>query len=325
MKVSLRRIHRLLHGESPQIDRRHIPPAPPVSAAPPAQPVNAAPPVSTEPAQFRIVEKLPSSGYAAAGILYSSKDLDAILRFGSFDVVIPTQEAGLLCYITRHGFDKMEPDVRAVMKEHVREGAAVIDVGANIGLHALTLASIVGPSGSVRCFEPAPHIALALERTLRLNGFGEWATVHRAAVADRSGQMTFHRAHHASVSSLFPISDVMTAEEIQVPVTTLDEAIPAGSRVDFIKMDAEGAEPNIWRGMSRIVSENPELEIVLEWSASHFQRSGWDPAAFMSDIRAAGFKPYLIDGRKGAQLTCPLCEEAGALEGTNLLLTRRDL
>jgi FkbM family methyltransferase len=310
MKVSLRRIHGLLRGKKPQIDRRPIP---------------SAPVVNVEAAPVRPIEKRPSNGYAAAGVLYSSKDLDAILRCGDFDIIIPTEEAGLLCYIARHGFENMEPDVRAVIKARVRQGDAAVDVGANIGLHALTLASIVGPSGSLTCFEPAPHIALALERSLRLNGFGDRAAVHRAAVADRSGQIRFHRAHHASVSSLFPLTDAMTAEEIQVPVTTLDDAFPMGSRVDFIKMDVEGAEPNIWRGMSRIVSENPELEIVLEWSSSHFRRSGWDPAAFMGEIGAAGFKPHLIIGRKGAQLTRPLSEDAGTLEGANLLLTRKDL
>ena len=76
-----------------------------------------------------------------------------------------------------------------MIKAHVQPGAVAIDVGANIGVHALTLAAAVGPLGTVACFEPIPHIAAALGRTLRLNGFGDRAKVllrggHRQ---DRSG------------------------------------------------------------------------------------------------------------------------------------------
>lgn len=124
---------------------------------------------------------------------------------------------------------------------------------------------------------------------------------------------------------MFSLPDFMTAEEIQAPAATLDERIPPGSRVDFIKIDAEGAEPNVWRGMSRIVAENPQLEIVLEWPSSHFQRSGRDPAAFMHDIRSCGFKPYLINVRSDHELTQPLSKNVSALEGENLFSTRKDL
>lgn len=255
---------------------------------------------------------------------YSSGTIDAILRTKEFDIVVPTTETGLLSYISRHGFENIETDVAAVIKAHVQPGANVIDVGSNIGVHALTFAAIVGSSGTVRCFEPAPHLATALERTLRLNGFGDRTHVHREAVSDKAGHTVFYRAHHGPMSSMFSLPDAMTAEEIQVPATTLDKCIHAGSRVDFIKIDAEGAEPSVWRGMRRIVAENPQLKIVLEWSSSHFQRSGCDPTAFMDDIRASGFKPHIIDARSDQELTRPLNEDVSALEGMNLFLTRTE-
>lgn len=258
-------------------------------------------------------------------VCYASATVDAIWRTKEFDIVVPTVESGLLAYISRHGFENIEADVLAVIKAHVRPGSTAVDVGSNVGIHALTLAAVVGPSGSVTCFEPTPHIATALERTLRLNGFSDRAHVHREAVTDKPGHVTFYRAHHGPMSSIFSLPDFMAAEEIQVPATTLDERIPHGSRVDFVKIDVEGAEPNVWRGMRRIVAENSQLQIVLEWSSSHFQRSGCDPVEFMHDIRSSGFKPYLIDVHSDHDLMQPLSQDVTALEGRNLFLTREEV
>ena len=256
---------------------------------------------------------------------YSSPAVDAICHANGHEIVVPTVEVSLIAHISRHAFEQLGADATAIINARVKSGAAVVDVGSNIGRHALTLAANVGPSGTMHCFEPAPHMAAALERTLRLNGFSDIGHVHREAVTDHTGQATFHRAHHGPMSSIFALPGFMTAEEIQVPATTLDCRIPPGGRVDFINIDAAGAEPNVWRGMGRIIADNPQLEIALEWSCSHFQRSGGDPAQFMQDIRAAGFKPYLVDSRPKRPLMQSLGDEAGALEGATLLLTRGDL
>jgi hypothetical protein len=88
-----------------------------------------------------------------------------------------------------------------------------------------------------------------------------------------------------------------------------------------VKMDVEGAEPRAWRGMERVIADNPGIEIVLEWSASHFRRSGEDPNAFMAAIQAVGFNAFLVDGGEGPGPLAPVGDPA-ALEGTNLLLTR---
>jgi hypothetical protein len=89
-------------------------------------------------------------------ISYLHANLDALLVTGEFDLLIPTAEAGLLSYVTRYGIEAIEPGVRAVLRARLRPGATAVDVGANIGVHALTMAKIVGPSGRNRLFRAAP-------------------------------------------------------------------------------------------------------------------------------------------------------------------------
>jgi FkbM family methyltransferase len=254
----------------------------------------------------------------------TAQGLDAMVIADCFDLIVPTQETGLLAYIMRHGLEFIEPGVRTVLRDRLRPGSVAVDAGANIGIHALTMARAVGPEGQVLCFEPLPHLAATLERTLCLNGFGGRTRVKQLALADAPGDVTLYRSEHGPMSSLYPLPDGLAAEPITVRAVTLDESFAPGARVDLVKMDVEGAEPRLWHGMQRIVEENADIEIVLEWSASHFRRTGEDPEAFMTKIRAAGFSPYVIEDRPetAGQLT-PLSENVAVLEASNLLLTRR--
>jgi len=253
-------------------------------------------------------------------IFYAQSNLDALFVGADFDLLIPTTEAGLVSYIMRHGVEALEPGIRAVLEARLRGGGTAVDIGANIGLHALTMARIVGPNGRVVCVEPLPHIASTLERTLRLNGFGERTQVICSAVADSAGEATLHRAPHSPKSSLFPISEA--SDSITVRTISLDDQFAPGEHVDIVKIDAEGAEPLVYKGMSRIIRENPEIELILEWSASHFVRSKQSPGSFWELIRRDGFKPQLIDDQQPGRLVA--LQEAGAIpDVANILLTRK--
>ncbi|MBV9538875.1 MAG: FkbM family methyltransferase [Acidisphaera sp.] len=253
---------------------------------------------------------------------YVSEGLDALIMAGPFDLLVPTQESGLLSFLLRHGPQAVEPGVRAVLQHRLKPGAVAVDIGANLGLHALTMADVVGPTGRVLCFEPAPHLAAALARTLRLNDFGSRAQVNEVALADLPGEATLYCASHSPLSSLFALPARADVVPLQVRVSTLDETISPGSRVDFVKMDVEGAEPLVWRGMRRVLSENQAVEVLMEWSASHFQRSGEDPDAFMTRILEDGFSVFEIDSTRPDAPLVPLQKAVAELEACNLLLTR---
>jgi precorrin-6B methylase 2 len=228
---------------------------------------------------------------------YSSPVVDAIVSNGELDFVIPTTEAGLLARISRHGLAG-EPGLRALIGSRVREGAYVIEVGAGVGLRSLPLAQAVGPSGAVTCFESAAHLASALERSIRLNGFSDRVTVYREALFDDTG-------------------------EPGTQVATLDAVFPPGRRADLVMIAANGAEPQILKGMQRIAAENPRIEIVCSWSAARSAQRGGDPAAIQNEMRSWGFSPYLIESASNGALALTPAAELASLDEAQLLLTRQ--
>jgi hypothetical protein len=227
-------------------------------------------------------------------------NVDALLVTGEFDLLIPTTEADLLNYITRYGVEAIEPGVRAVLKARLRPGATAVDIGANIGVHALTMAKIVGPGGRVVCIESVPHSASTLERTLQLNGFGERSQVICIAAA---------------------IPEKRVAQTVKT--IALDEHFTPGERVDLVKVDLNGTEPLVYEGMSRLLRDNPEIELIMKWSPSNFIRSNQTPELFWESIRNDGFKPLRIDDKQPGQLVA-LEDVAKVPDSANILLTRKD-
>jgi FkbM family methyltransferase len=254
-------------------------------------------------------------------ISYLHANLDALLITGDeFDLLIPTPEAGLLSYVARNGVDTIEPGVRAVLQARLHPGGTAVDIGANIGVHALIMAKIVGSSGRVVCFEPVPHVASTLGRTLRLNGFGERAQVFCSAVADSAGEATLDRASHSPISSHYPTPEKRAS--LAVKTIALDDHFAPGERIDLMKIEVKGAELLVYKGMSRVLRENPEIELILKWSRSHFARSNQSPELFWDLIRNDGFRPLRIDDEPPGQLV-PLNGVASVPDTANILLTRK--
>ena len=77
---------------------------------------------------------------------------------------------------------------------------------------------------------------------------------------------------------------------LDVPTVRLDDVLP--ETVDFIKIDAEGGEREIWRGMSKTIANNPQLQIFLEFNPK--RTSNYDPQEFLDAIEDDGFELAVI-------------------------------
>jgi hypothetical protein len=109
-----------------------------------------------------------------------------------------------------------------------------------------------------------------------------------------------------------------------VNAVTLDDALPSHERVDVVKIDAEGAEPFILRGMKKIFARNPSLIVLLEFAPALLTRAGIAPPAFLETLRNMGFEIQQVDDFTGA--LSPLTnEQLLASESSNLHLQRSSI
>jgi FkbM family methyltransferase len=260
---------------------------------------------------------------AAHEPIYVQAGLNAIVRVGGWDdqlmIAVPSTHVGVLETYYTSGAFSVEPGLRTLIRRELKPTDVALDIGAHVGLHSVVMGDIVRAQGRLYCFEPDPELAAALMQMLIMNGLTRIGAVVNAAVAERESEVDFHRTLHSPESSIFGGSAAAQRDTVRVQVISLDSHFPVGQRVDFAKIDAEGAEPAIFRGMQRVLRENPQLRIAMEFAPSHFQRAGEDTGAFF-DTLAQRFAIAAIDDKTGD--TAPLSRErALAAETHNLWLT----
>jgi len=173
------------------------------------------------------------------------------------------------------------------------EGSTCLDIGANIGLHTLALSRLVGPVGRVFAFEPAPPSFALLEHNLRRNGAGN-VTAHRAAVGDRAGtgRLAFNPRNHADNRLA---ADAPAAwKRIDVPVVAIDERLAdvAPGRVAFVKIDVQGWECYVLRGMRTLLARNPQAIIAIEMFPDGLREAGASGAELAQLVRDLGLRGW---------------------------------
>jgi FkbM family methyltransferase len=239
-----------------------------------------------------------------------------------FILGIPADEWRLAAYYVFRGV--LEPGMMRLLQRQLSPGAVFADVGANIGIVTLLAARLVGAAGKVYSFEPTPRIFSLLKDNVQVNGFLETGCIdlRQIAVLDKSGRVPLYIIPaNSGHNTLYPGS-VTECEKVEVDSMSLDEALPPGSRVDMIKIDAEGSEPLIWRGMRRILHENPTIGVVFEFAPSLLRRAGHDPSLFLDEIAAQGFRIWRINDISG-DLVVPERQELLTAFSPNLF-ARRD-
>jgi FkbM family methyltransferase len=213
-------------------------------------------------------------------------DGTAICRvLGRYKIYLDTADVGHSGHLLLDGHWEMA--VTETLARLVKPGMVVADVGANLGYYTLTMGELVGESGWVHAFEPNPPIAERLRRSVSINTGYNRTTVHPLALSDHDGEAALY------VPPAEPKNATLGAGAgdgwVTVPVRRLD-SLPGLERLDLIKIDVEGAEEALWRGLDGLLRAGRALTILLEFAAARCA----DPDAFVDSILAAGFTISLI-------------------------------
>jgi FkbM family methyltransferase len=139
----------------------------------------------------------------------------------------------------------------------LKEGDVVIDGGAYLGDFTLYAAKAAGKSGKVIAFEPDPLNYKKLLKNISLNNLENVIALNKGLYSDN----TVLKFYNDSSGGSFFISDDIESESngiVEVPVVKLDDEMDrlGISKIDFIKMDIEGAEIEALKGCKKILNSN---------------------------------------------------------------------
>ena len=209
---------------------------------------------------------------------------------GKYIVYADAADISVAPHLCMNGY--WESWITVAMARLLRPGWYCLDVGANHGYYTLIMADAVGEGGRVLALEPNPRLADTIRLSLEVNGMNRCASVFQGAASDsrlnavrlvvppnRGGMATLYRQPNA------------LDEVINVETTTIDELTAEWPHLDFIKIDAEGAEEGIWRGMQQTIQRHRNIRIMMEFCAARYA----NPGEFVASILRPGFRLCYVD------------------------------
>ena len=170
-------------------------------------------------------------------------------RIGNFIVTYdPSTDIGGKLYRGEQ-FEKIEIDIAC---KYIKSDSTILDIGANIGLHALYF-SAIAKNGLVIACEPQPKTFKTLEENIYQNNIKNIIPLN-LAIADAAKIASFYVMSDDAYSSLIDTGRKVLNEKIKVLCTTIDGLL-GEIKVDFVKIDVEGLELSVLHSMSNLIQK----------------------------------------------------------------------
>jgi FkbM family methyltransferase len=184
-------------------------------------------------------------------------------------------------------------------------GDHIVDVGANVGVLSILAAAQVGPMGRVYAYEPNPAMSALLKKSIVTNWLQDRIRLEEKGVGEEKGALSLHlNPCVAGGGSLLPnrgeveesgARELLPAtQEIEVGVVALDDEIHPACRIRLIKIDVEGFEAFVLRGMRKLI-ERRQVDAVMLEAAPGIAGAQWDDIfAQLKNLVAQGYVAHSL-------------------------------
>lgn len=213
-------------------------------------------------------------------------------------VFVDTRDISITPHLMVDGL--WEAHITRAIATLLQENDTFFDVGANVGYYSCIAATRLARRHrhiNIHAFEPNPDLVELLKKTFNINGLEHTARIVATGLAEKPGELTLHRNEELWGSSSFRKEQAHTKKpnDVKVPVTTLDAYCKEHKieKVDVIKLDVEGYEDHVYAGMRHLVTHNPNLRLVMEFTFGAYENEPDFFAQLQKDFKFM----YYIDPR----------------------------
>ncbi|MDQ6909196.1 MAG: FkbM family methyltransferase [Actinomycetota bacterium] len=222
-------------------------------------------------------------------------DVGSLLYPSSDEVITP--------FVRENGW--WEKEESAALRSLLRPGMTFVDVGAHVGYLTLVAAERVGPTGRGLAVEPVPDNFALLQANILWTGtswvdaipVAAWNENRRLTItlsADNSGDHRAYAAGEERGADAEPWPGRWTrTESREVLAVALDEIVPPDTAIDVVKIDVQGCDHLVIRGMERTLTRCHPSVLVEFWPEGIAELGG-DPADVISYYGLFGFQRGVI-------------------------------
>jgi FkbM family methyltransferase len=169
------------------------------------------------------------------------------------------KDPGICSDLLRDGV--REPYLTEAIQKEIKEGDVIVDIGANIGYYTLQVARLAGDNGKVYAIEPVPENVELLKKNIELNDYSN-IEVFQLAVGDVNKTAYVYITDRRNTAAM--IETQASIDKAPVELTTLDKFLENKPPPSLIRMDVEGYEAEIMKGMRGLLESNKPLKLIIE-------------------------------------------------------------
>ena len=193
-------------------------------------------------------------------------------------------------------FGNFEPPTIKFLEKYIKKGDLIFDIGANVGYHTLIFSELTGENGSVFAFEPEPDNYKTLKKNVDLNSLKNVICINKA-LSDREETLNFYVSKSFNKGTHFLVYNPIQhlKDPIKIDVIPLSNFIKENNIkcIDFIKIDVEGAEFEVIKGMEKsLIHFKPTLLVEINNEAQ--ETHGKTSKSLKEYICGLGYDPYDI-------------------------------
>lgn len=225
-------------------------------------------------------------------------------KTGIFDLPIVKKPFSWVYFrYKRHVEDPFYPILKAYPR--LLGDGDIIDVGANIGYTSVLFSEFSQTKQIIHAFEPDSKNFEQLKDNLKSRRLTDRVHLSPVALGDREGNCTFwhadtHPADHRVATDDFKLGreDNECAMFSEVPVTSLDIFANKQKIIDsisFVKMDVQGYEIPVLKGMKEVIAKNPRLVLAVEYCPKDLISLGFDPEQLLGELRSYSFDLFVFE------------------------------
>jgi FkbM family methyltransferase len=217
-----------------------------------------------------------------------SEDFRVIREIQGSKMLLNLNDAGISQELFFTGIH--EPESTNSLKGILSHGMTIVEVGANIGYYALLEAGIIGRNGHIIAFEPSPINMTTFRANIALNGLEDRIETYQMGVGNKTHRMQFHIINKGNLSSFYQRAyskDIQIISTIEVDVVALDDFFQSKPiKIDFLRMDVEGYEMEIIKGMQNMLkTEKAPDKLFIEIHSSLLNSNSYSCKLFIETLK----------------------------------------
>jgi len=206
-----------------------------------------------------------------------------------------------------------EPEVSSYIIGNLKLGEIFMDIGANNGYYSILAADLVGPNGKVISIEPNPDVLQRLLYNVKFNNLSNVVTLN-VALSDHDGKAMLYLNKNSEDGLASLAKGEQNQPLCEVELKRFDHLF-MNEKISIVKMDVEGSEIDIIKGMENYLKSHKKIKIIMEWHVSYRNENDFDYLYNLFDInlllpeRKLGFKLVKVTQFENLVMFCNILLE----------------